>query len=1064
MNTQGASTDFDSAHARVRELCDHFDARRDEIMAAGYKEDAARNEFITPFFEALGWDVRNTAHRSVYEKDVVTGTARSADYAFRRPGTHLTAFFVEAKKPSVDIRGNAECYQAVLYGWNASTPLVVLTDFEQFLILDARSEPHLDTASRHVLRQHGSYGYKDYRDAEKFAEIWGLLAREHVAAGSLDKAAAALPRLSGRIQKDDLFARGSGPVDETFLAQMEVWREKLAKSLKRSNHDLDGERLTSITQRILDRLVFLRFLEDRGIERDVTFASIGRGGSAWRDFLKVSTRLNARYNGIIYKSDPDGCEDKALVVDDTVFAAIAEKFAPENSKYLFGQISVTILGSIYERFLGNVIVARDKTAIVEPKPEVRKAGGVYYTPDYIVRYIVGQTVGRCIEGKKPADIEKLRFADIACGSGSFLVEVFACLIRYHLAWYLADGAEKWEKKGVLRKREIDGDHVLALAEKRHILLANVYGVDLDPSAVEVTQLSLYLKLMEDESFPSTQSLFDFEKHALLPDLRENIICGNSLIETDIADLFGLSPEEQGKINPLDFRWSFPKVFGRGTSQAAKVNEPTAFKWLESLSGESARYPLKKKRGAEPTNPIPGSVEGGFDAIVGNPPYVRQELLKPAKVYFEHRYEAYAGTADLYAFFMERGIKLLREGGRYGIIVSSSFLRANFGAPLRETLKKHAAVERVVDFGGLAVFSAAKDTYVSIPLLTKRPQQPRIEIVRIQSLDPAKVEEQMRQTAYTVPQERFTRDAWSLDNDDEVALFQKLCSRGQRLGSVVNGAMYYGIKTGFNEAFVISRIQRDAIIEVNPLAGSLIHPCRGGEDIREYSILPTDDCLIAIPSGFTRAGMGTTGALSERNAWEWLVSNYKPIADHLSVFEKALRKRQDQGDYWWELRPCDYYSVFFKPKIVFPDICKNPRFCYDDTGLYLSNTAYALGTDDKYLLGLLNSRVFWFAISHISIPFGVRAGQFRYRLIYQYMEKVPIRVTDLSNPSDKTRHDEIVRLVDKMLVAKKTEAETTGSLHQQWVRQCEALDHQINELVYELYGLTDEEIALVEGGT
>jgi hypothetical protein len=392
---------------------------------------------------------------------------------------------------------------------------------------------------------------------------WGLLAREHVAAGSLDKAAAALPRLSGRIQKDDLFARGTRPVDEEFLAQMELWREKLAKSLKRTNHRLDGERLTSLTQRILDRLVFLRFLEDRGIERDVTFADLGKGGSAWRDFLRVSRRLDARYNGIIYKKDTDGCEDPALVVDDPAFASVVENLAPENSDYLFGSISVTILGSIYERFLGNVIVARDKTAIVEPKPEVRKAGGVYYTPDYIVRYIVEQTVGRSIAGKKPAEIERLRFADIACGSGSFLVEVFACLIRYHLAWYLGDDAERWAKKGLLRQREIDGDYVLGLAEKRRILLACVYGVDLDPSAVEVTQLSLYLRLMEDESFPSTQSLFDFEKHALLPDLRDKIICGNSLIETDIADLFGLSDEEQEKIRPLDFVWHFPAVFPRG---------------------------------------------------------------------------------------------------------------------------------------------------------------------------------------------------------------------------------------------------------------------------------------------------------------------------------------------------------------------------------------------------------------------------------------------------------------------------------------------------------------------
>src|SRR6266487_4434237 len=265
-----AATTYERAHNLVCQLCDHFDARCDEIMSPEYREATTRAEFITPFFEILGWDVNNAAHRTIYEKDCVLekaeahgGTQRSADYAFRRPGTYLTAFFVEAKKPSVDIRRHEECYQAVLYGWNASTPLVVLTDFEQFLILDARSRPDKHNAVSHILRENGSYTYRDYRDAQKFTEIWGLFSRQGVGDGSIDKAAAALPRLSGRIRKDELFARGTRAVDDEFLAQMELWREKLAKSLKRTNQRLNGDELTSITQRILDRLIFLRFLEDR---------------------------------------------------------------------------------------------------------------------------------------------------------------------------------------------------------------------------------------------------------------------------------------------------------------------------------------------------------------------------------------------------------------------------------------------------------------------------------------------------------------------------------------------------------------------------------------------------------------------------------------------------------------------------------------------------------------------------------------------------------------------------------------------------------------------------------
>jgi adenine-specific DNA-methyltransferase len=403
---------FDDAHSRVKALCDHFDARHGEVISPDYREAVARAEFITPFFEALGWDVNNAAHRTIYEKDCVLekaeahgGTQRSADYAFRRPGTHLTAFFVEAKKPSIEITHHDECYQAVLYGWNASTPLVALTNFKQFLILDARSRPDKHNAASHILRENGRYTYRDYRDAEKFTEIWGLFSRQAAADGSIDKASAALPRLSGRIRKDELFARGIRAVDDDFLAQMERWRETLAKSLKRTNQSLDGEALTSITQRVLDRLIFLRFLEDRLIERDVTFDQIGRSGSAWRDFERVSDRLDARYNGIIYKHDRDGADNPGLYVDDTAFASVVENLEPRNSDYKFATIPLTILGSIYERFLGKVIVAKPKTAEVVWKPENLKQHGVYYTPDYIVRYIVDQTVGHCIETKLPKQID-----------------------------------------------------------------------------------------------------------------------------------------------------------------------------------------------------------------------------------------------------------------------------------------------------------------------------------------------------------------------------------------------------------------------------------------------------------------------------------------------------------------------------------------------------------------------------------------------------------------------------------------------------------------------------------
>jgi hypothetical protein len=955
---------FTEAHRRVITLCDHFDARRHEIMAPGYKEDAARNEFITPFFEALGWDVRNTAHRSVYGKDVVTekrediaGTARSADYAFRRPGTHLTAFFVEAKKPSVDVRGHEPCYQAVLYGWNATTPLVVLTDFEQFLILDARSRPDKGNASRHILRQHGSYTYADYRDSQKFAEIWGLFAREHVSTGSLDKAAAALPRLSGRLQQDDLLARGTRPVDEEFLAQMELWRKQLAKSLKRSNHHLDGDRLTSLTQRILDRLVFLRFLEDRGIERDVTFADFGRGSSAWREFLRVSKRLNARYNGIIYKPDPNGCEDPALVIDDSTFASVVANLVPQNSDYLFGSISVTILGSIYERFLGNVIVARDKTADVEPKPEVRKAGGVYYTPDYIVRYIIEQTVGRSITGKKPSEIEKLRFADIACGSGSFLVEVFASLIRYYLAWYLADGAERWEKKGVLRKRDIDGDYVLTLAEKRRILLACIFGVDVDPSAVEVTQLSLYLRLMEDESFPSTQTLFDFEKHALLPDLRENIICGNSLIETDIADLFGLSNEEQERIRPLDFKWAFPKVFGR------------------------------KEKGAD-----------GFDAVVGNPPWVSlsgkfgNEFLSADQLqYLINRYEGNTYMPNMYEYFVARGITLTKKGGAFSLIVPDRLGFNGQFIKLRRRILNETSLRSLLyktPFPGIIA-----DTLIFVA--DKATPSPNHEV-----------------TVQEFGGEPMTRKQSAFASHPELKFEFK------------------------GDGPTLSLIKR----------------------IVSRPRIKTLSDFVQCTSGF--GGKST------------LITSTKTTASQIRTMKgDSIGRYELRKTYWFEFkrenitgRTTDKQKLGASEKILLRKTGNQIIATYDDSGIFPEQSLYFLFNPKtevrlKFILGILNSRFLNWYFQTMCLTNEKTIAQVK----MVDLIGLPIPTIDFTRQDEVAVHDQFIKLVDKMLVAKKAQAEAAdGGKREHWERQCQALDRQIDGLVCDLYDLTEEEIAVVAG--
>ena len=280
-------------------------------------------------------------------------------------------------------------------------------------------------------------------------------------------------------------------------------------------------------------------------------------------------------------------------------------------------------------------------------------------------------------------------------------------------------------------------------------------------------------------------------------------------------------------------------------------------------------------------------------------------------------------------------------------------------------------------------------------------------------------------------------------------------------------IFYGVKTGLNQAFEVTGAQRTTLTKSAPDSKALIKPFLGGQDIRRYCIEDNGRFLIVIPCGWTRQQMAKAkrglADISERAAWNWLSNEYPKLADHFAPFTDALKKRQDQGDYWWELRPCDYYQHLGAPKIIFPDICKGPRFSIDGSGIYLSNTAYCLGTEDHYLLGFLNSRLFWFAISNISIPFGIRAGEYRYRLIYQYMEKVPIRVIDHSNNFDKSRHDQTVKLVEQILeLHQRLSAVKTPQEKTTLERQIAATDTQIDRLVYDLYGLTEDEIKIVEG--
>jgi hypothetical protein len=992
--------------AQVRNLIAKFEQNLESYRNPAYGEAEVRIEFINPLFDLLGWDVANKAGHAEAYKDLihedaikVGGTTKAPDYSFRIGG--VRKFFLEAKKPSVTIKDDTSpAYQLRRYAWSAKLPLSILTNFAEFAVYDCRVAPKaVDKASV------GRVLYFTYNEYEsRWEEIAKVFSKEAILQGSFDKFAEA-----GKGK------RGTSPVDAQFLAEIESWREALAKNLALRNPRLSVRDLNFAVQRTIDRIIFLRMCEDRGIEHYAQLQALLNGENIYKRLQYIYNLADDKYNSGLFhfREEKDRAETPdeltlKLKIDDKVLKDIIGRLYYPESPYEFSVLGGDILGNVYEQFLGKVIrLTAGHHAVIEEKPEVKKAGGVYYTPAYIVEYIVKNTVGKLCEGKSPKQIEKLRILDPACGSGSFLIGAYTYLLNHHRDWYVNDGPQKHTK---VIYQGAGGHWYLTTQEKKRMLLNNIYGVDIDSQAVEVTKLSLLLKVLEGESEETIGKTLKLFRERALPDLGNNIKCGNSLIGPEFhknKQLSLIDDEERYRVNVFDWNSEFPEIMK----------------------------------------------SGGFDAVIGNPPYVRQESLSDFKEYFEIHYEAFDGVADLYAYFMEKGLKLLRPGGLYSIIVSSSFLRATYGEPLRRTLKKHAAVLRIVDFGGLAVFSNAKDTYVCIPLLAKGVKPVRVEVSKVHSLEIRSLGEHVAANHSTIPHEQLSPEAWSLKSDEETAVFAKIMKTGKPLGDYVARKIFYGIKTGLNEAFIINSETKQKLIRQDKKSAELIKPLLGGEDIRRYMFHESEVWLI-----FTRRGVD--------------IDRYPAIRKHLAQWREDLTPKKDKntkrgrkpGSYqWYEIQDdVAYFKVFDGPKIIYPDIAKGPRFYIDTDDHYLANTAYCLGVDDLYLLGVLNSRLFWFAISNISIPFGIRAGQYRYRLIYQYMEKVPIRVLNPSDSADKTRHDKMVSLVERTLeLHKQLAAAKNPNDKTQVQREIEATDRQIDQLVYELYGLTEEEIRIVE---
>ncbi|MDH4263985.1 MAG: Eco57I restriction-modification methylase domain-containing protein, partial [Spirochaetia bacterium] len=653
----------------IEQKVEDFLKNEKTYLSKTFQETEARNRFIDPFFQALGWQLDQThlnrnlwdVHREYSQRD--NSTTKKPDYAFRV--NSKLKFFVEAKAPWVRIIDNPDkdtMFQAKRYAYstNGKAPIVIITDFHEFRVFNSLLKPVYDNPTQGLLKEF-DFKYHDPENKKDYLNNWDIIyehfSKEAVMDGSIE-------RLRGKISKN------TKTLDSDFLSEIIIWRENLAKNVAIRNEALTVDEINEAVQRILDRLVFIRNLEDREIIGENTLFNItSKNENLYSSLLPIFSELNLNYNGLLFK--PHFSEK--LNLDDKVLKDTIQSMTYPRSPFQFDVIEPEILGRIYEQFLGSKIRLTDShRAKVEEKEEVRHAGGVYYTPQFIVDYIVKETVGKKIEGLKPEEIGKINILDPACGSGSFLLGAYHYLMEYHRKFYEANKLVKKYKDDFYEN--VDGDIKLTIKIKGEILVNNIYGVDIDREATEVAILSLYLKLLE-HGIEDDQGWL-FLKGKVLPDMTGNIKCGNSLIDRE--DLFSNN------------------MFG--TSEIKK------FDWKSETDGFGKVF---KER-------------TGFDCIVGNPPYIRiQEMQKWAKDEVELYKKIYKsgskGNFDIYILFIEKAFSLLNTHGLLGMILPNKFFMADYGENIRGQIAKN--IYHLIDFGDQQIFENAT-TYTNLLFLSK----------------------------------------------------------------------------------------------------------------------------------------------------------------------------------------------------------------------------------------------------------------------------------------------------------------------------------------------------------
>ncbi|MHB1034587.1 MAG: Eco57I restriction-modification methylase domain-containing protein [Pirellulales bacterium] len=1049
----------------IERLVQGFRANYAALRDPGTLEAVVRLEYLDPFWEALGWDVGNRLHRSHAEKDVLVEApvatieqervhARRPDYLFRIDG--FPRFVVEAKKPSVGIGTDKDAiFQAKTYAWSSQIPFVILTDFAQFRLFDATIKPYHGEPDRGLIEEF-DLGFDDY--AAQWDVLWSTFGREAVAAGSLERLLAKIKHVrAGRrirgIDRTLCELRGTEPVDRVFLAHLEDSRLRFARALYERNRtefpDADtrhgAARLTEATQRLIDRLVFMRVCEDRdviawGQLRETVNEAAEHRLDLYAALLTQFREFDSQYNGYLFKPH----FNEQLQLPAQLLADFIRSLYPPEGPYRFDAIGDDLLGIIYERFLGGAMTVQKGQVLAEEKPEVRHAGGVYYTPRFVVDAIIRRVVGPKVEGKTPLQVLDVKILDPACGSGSFLIAATQYLMD-HCLRYIAEhpkaaeapsSAKGSRRAGKVAFKNRDGGWSLTPEFKARILTSCIYGVDIDAQAVEVTIMSLYLKALEGGLPRNWQRELQFGR--LLPPLDNNICCGNSLLsQADFDDwwenrhgaLFAGDADVRFRMNPFDWA-SHTRGFGRLLAERS-----------------------------------------GFDCVIGNPPYIRvQELNKWAPdecEFYKSRYQsAKKGNYDIYVVFLERALELLAADGVTGFICPHKFWQAAYGSGIRKLLADGRHLESVIDFTDQQVFHGAT-TYTAIHVLSKTANSQPIRYARITELVDG--DAQCRALDNGGPDnhiDRFPADPpagdapWVFVNSARHDWLQAVRSRGPALGEIT-AKIAQGLVSGCDEVFYLERSGRrfrsHATGSDHEIERALLHPLlKGSLHIRRW--LPTASPLVVLfPYKRMRQGwvLIPPGEMAAKypKAWDYLSRCRKPL-------EQRERGRFAGDDFHQFSRPQNF-GVMAQPKLLVPSIGTRGEFCLDSEGEFFfvgsgggGGGGYAvvpsIDIDLAYLCGLLNSKVLDAFLKSITTRF--HSGWYAYSKLY--LAQLPIKIPETA--AEKKHARQVVERVLRIVEVKKSRA--AGNLsdreRERLEREAESHEQGIDKIVAQLYGVDE----------